>query len=267
MFGLQRLVVFATLIISTFVYAAPQHHDDSIVDWGRLSALLDTIDNHALHAVLHNLAPKFRDGVFSKDRAAIEHVHSANPVMASKLVYMAKRATNGTTTAAVAVGASTSKAAATTTSSVESVAPEVSSAVSSQLTQSALPSPTTVMVAPTTPPGATAISTVAGGVVYSTIGGGVVTETSSAVGVSFTKSTSTHYFYSTGANGIVTTSTSLVVVNAPVTATAVATGAAADAATSSSSPGLQKNGASRNQNILGGFGAAVVGVLGLFVAL
>ncbi|KAJ9654229.1 hypothetical protein H2198_006689 [Neophaeococcomyces mojaviensis] len=261
MFGLQRITLFATLLTSTFVFAAPQHHDDSIVDWGRLTEILDTIDNNVLHSVLHNLSPKFRDGVFSKDRAAIEHVHSENPVMASKLVYMAKRQNNGTTTAAP-----TSAAAATSTTSVSPVAPAVSSAVSSQITQSALPSPTTVLVAPSTPSGATAVSTIDGGVVYSTIGGGVVTATSSAVGVSFTKSTSTHYFYSTGANGQVTTSTSLVIVNAPVTATAVPTGAAAGAATSSGSPGLQ-NDAPRNHNILNGFGALLVGVLGLFVAL
>lgn len=256
MFGLQQLLVLATLLLSTFVSAAPHQHDDSIVDWGRLSAILDSIDNNVLHSVLHNLSPKFRDGVFSKDRAAIEHVHSTNPVLASKLVYIAKRQNNGT--AAVTTQ--------TTQTSVAPVAATVSDAVASLITASTVPVPTTIRLAPSTASNEVAISTVPGGVVFSTVGGnGVVTRTSSAVAVSFTKSTSTHIFTYTS-DGSIYTSTSLIVVNAPVTATGVQTGAQGAAA--SSSAGLQ-NGANRHTNneLSTLLSAALFGVLGFFVAL
>jgi hypothetical protein len=256
MFGLRQAFVLTTFLASAFVSAAPQHQDDSIVNWDRLSAILDDIDANVLHNVLHNLSPKFRDGVFSKDRAAIEHVHSENPVMASKLVYIAKRQNNGTTTAAPS------------STSIEAVAPTVSEAVSELITASTVPAPTTIEIAPSTNPGEIAVSTVDGGVVFSTQGGGVVTKTSSAVGVRFTPSTSTHTYYSTAADGSVSTSTSLVVVNAPITETAVPTGAAG-AAQSSGDPGLQ-NAAARSSPesvFLGMLGTAFVGVVGLFAAL
>jgi len=251
--------VLTTLVASAFVSAAPQHHDDSIVDWDRLSAILDDIDANVLHNVLHNLAPKFRDGVFSKDRAAIEHVHSENPVIASKLVYIAKRQNNGTTPAVVADPSPTS---------VEPVAPTISDAVSSLITASTVPAPTTIEIAPSTSSGEVAVSTVDGGVVFSTQGGGVVTRTSSAIGVRFTPSTSTHTYFSTADNGEVSTSTSLVVVNAPVTETAVPTGAAG-AAQSSSDPGLQNTAArsSPESILLGMLGTAFVSVIGLFATL
>ena len=257
MFGFRQALLFTTLLTSTIVSAAPQNHDDSIVDWDRLSAILDDIDVSVLHNVLHNLSPKYRDGVFSKDRAAIEHVHSENPVMASKLVYIAKRQNNGTTPA--------STPSATV---VPLVAPTISDAVSSLITASTVPNPTTIEVAPSTNPGEVAIQTVPGGVVFSTEGGGVVTKTSSAIGVRFTQSTSTHTYYSTAPDGSVSTSTSLVVINAPVTETAAATGAAG-AAQSSGDPGLQ-NAAGRSSPesvFLGMLGTAFVGVAGLFAAL
>lgn len=257
MFGIQQILIFATFLLSAFVSAAPHHNDDSIVDWSRLSSILDTIDNNVLHSVLHNLSPKFRDGVFSKDRAAIEHVHSTNPVLASKLVYIAKRQNNGTTTAATPA----------TSTSIAPVAATVSDAVSALIVASTVPAPTTIRLAPSTVAGETAISTVPGGVVFSTVGGnGVVTRTSSAVGVSFTRSTSTHIYTYTAGDGSIQTSTSLIVVNAPVTATAVQTGA--QGAAQSSGAGLQ-NGATRHtSNELSALlSAAVFGVLGLFVAL
>lgn len=260
-FSVLRSFTLLSLLTPALVAAtdAP-NHDNSIVDWGHLSSILDTIDNNVLHHVLHNLSPKFQDGVFSKDRAAIEHVHSHNPVLATKLVYIAKRQNNGTTTGVggvVPVPASTTRSAA-------AVAPTISSALSSQIynTASSTPRPTTITVAPSPPPNAVAISTVPGGVVYSTQGGGVVTLTSSAVGVRFTKSTSTHLYYTTLPNGQVLTSTSLIVVNAPVTDTELPTGAAA--ATASGTPGLQ-NGAVKAGAV--GVGSFLVGALGLFACI
>lgn len=257
MFAFRQTLVLCTLLTSAFVSAAPQNNDDSIVDWSRLSAILDTIDNNVLHGVLHNLSPQFRDGVFSRDRAAIEHVHSTNPVMASKLVYIAKRQGNGTTTSSTP-----------SSTSVETVAETVSLAVASQITASTVPAPTTIQVAPSTSAGEIAVSTVPGGVVFSTAGGGVVTRTSSAVRVSFTQSTSTHIFTYTAADGSVQTSTSLIVVNAPVTATAVPTGAAGQAATSTGDPGLQNDAARySSKELTTFFSAALFAVLGFFVAL
>jgi len=92
-----------------------------------------------------------------------------------------------------------------------------------------------------------------------------VTLTSSAVGVRFTPSTSTHLYYATAGDGTIETSTSVVVVNAPVTGGGEAT--AAGAAATSSSPGLQ-NGASSNQiGQMGGLFMAFVGLGGWLFAL
>lgn len=258
-FSVFRSFTVFSLLTSTLLSAADTpKSDDSVVDWGHLSSILDNIDNNVLHRVLHNLSPKFQDGVFSKDRAAIEHVHSHNPVLATKLVYIAKRQNNGTATGA---GVLPVAAPASTTQSVAPVAPTISNAVSSQIfnTASSTPRPTTITVAPSPPPNAVVVSTVPGGVVYSTQGGGVVTLTSSAVGVRFTKSTSTSLYYTTLPNGQVLTSTSLIVVNAPVTGADVATGAAA--ATASGTPGLQNGAVKAGAFGLGSFLAGALGLL------
>ena len=213
---LRRALLLSSLIFSSF--ASHSHHtdEDDAPSWPKLSALLDTIDSTVLHGVLHQLAPKFQDGVFSKDRSAIEHVHSENPVVASKLVHIAlkRQAANSTTAASI------------------------SSVLSSQIRASTVPGETTVLVAPDAPARATAVATVDGGVVYSTIGGGLVTLKSSAVDVSFSRSTESNVFVTTLPDGTVQTQTSVVVVNAPVTATDDAAGTAGAAATTGN-PGLQ----------------------------
>ncbi|KAJ4557431.1 hypothetical protein HRR78_001101 [Exophiala dermatitidis] len=227
MFSLRKALVFSTLVLG--VFSSPRHteeDDKSLVNWEAFQALLDTIDPSSLHSVLHALAPKFQDGVFSKDRAAIEHVHSENPVIASKL-------TASTPAQSSAEQQSSSRAAS------------VSSILSSAIYASTVPGATTVTVAPATPTSATAVRTSDGAVVFSTIGGGLVTLTSSAVGVRFTPSTSTHLYYTTLPDGQVETSTSIVVVNAPVTEVAGAS-TAGSAATTTSKPGLQ-NDASSNK--------------------
>lgn len=201
--------------------SATSSHTDSIVDWDHLSSLLDSIDDTVLHGVLHQLSPKFQDGVFSKDRSALEHVHSESPAVATKLVHIAikRQSSNATTTAANQQSA-------------------ITSALQSQIEASTVPAATTVIVPPSAPADSTPIATEDGGIVYSTYGGGLVTLTSSAVGVRFTPSTSTHLYYSTLPNGDVQTSTSVVVVNAPVTGS-TETAAAGAAASSGSDPGLQ----------------------------
>ncbi|RMZ79305.1 hypothetical protein DV737_g3435, partial [Chaetothyriales sp. CBS 132003] len=232
-----------------------QQQSESVVDWSHLAALLDTIDDTILHGVLHQLSPKFQDGIFSKDRSAIEHVHSEAPAIATKLVHIAikRQASNSTAT--------TTSSQATTTPLNQASA--ISSALSSEIEASTVPAATTVVVPPTAPADATSITTEDGGVVYSTIGGGLVTLTSSAVSVKFTPSTSTHIFYSTLADGDVETSTSVVVVNAPVTQAAESSSESA-AATSSSNPGLQ-NAAGRLE--VSAAALALVGLAGLMSTL
>lgn len=232
--GIRKAFIFGTLIAGAL--GSPRHtqeDDNSLMSWENFRALLDTVDPSSLHSVLHSLSPKFQDGVFSHDRSAIEHVHSENPVIASKLVHIArKRQDNSTTTA-------TSTSATTTNAQESSIQASISSVLSSAVLASTVPAATTLTVAPSTPPSATAIATTDGAVVFSTVGGGLVTLTSEAVGVRFTPSTSTHLAYTTLPDGTISTSTSLVVVNAPVTDAPDATGAAGAAATTGGDPSLQ----------------------------
>ncbi|EHY53573.1 hypothetical protein HRR83_003783 [Exophiala dermatitidis] len=247
MFSLRKALVFSTLVLG--VFSSPRHteeDDKSLVNWEAFQALLDTIDPSSLHSVLHALAPKFQDGVFSKDRAAIEHVHSENPVIASKLVHLAKkRQVSNTTITTTSSKTASTPAQSSAEQQSSSRAASVSSILSSAIYASTVPGATTVTVAPATPTSATAVRTSDGAVVFSTIGGGLVTLTSSAVGVRFTPSTSTHLYYTTLPDGQVETSTSIVVVNAPVTEVAGAS-TAGSAATTTSKPGLQ-NDASSNK--------------------
>ena len=116
-----------------------------------------------------------------------------------------------------------------------------------------------MLVAPNAPAHATAIATIDGGVVYSTIGGGVVTLKSSSLDVSFVQSSSTELFVTTLPDGSVQTQTSVVVVNAPVTATNDAAGTAGAAATTGS-PGLQNS--ATGLNVSGVF-MLIAGIAGL----
>ena len=238
MLGFRKALVFSTLLFGALSSARHTQEDDkSLVNWDAFQALLDTLEPAALHSVLHSLSPKFQDGVFSKDRSAIEHVHSENPIVASKLVHIAKKRqdSNSTTSATTASTPAQSSVEAESSSRAASV----SSILSSAIVASTVPGATTVIVAPSAPTSATAIATSDGAVVYSTVGGGLVTLTSSAVGVRFSPSTSTHLYYATLPDGSISTSTSVVVVNAPITDSPDATGAAGAAATSGSDPGLQ----------------------------
>ena len=267
MIGLRKTFVFSTLLLGA-LSSAPQSPaaERSLHNWDAFSSLLDSVDPAALHSVLHSLSPKFQDGVFSKDRTAIEHVHSENPIIASKLIHLAmkRKASNSTTSASVTPPTPAQSSALPKSSSR---AASVSSILSSAIYASTIPAPTTVTVPPTAPSHATPVETSNGAVVFSTFGGGLVTLTSSALSVHFTPSTSTHLYYTTLPDGTVRTSTSIVVVNAPVTDSGDATRAAGSAATTSSAsnPGLQNTGASLKA---GGLLAAFVGLGGcLFLAL
>jgi hypothetical protein len=246
----------ATLLLTLLplTLASPVSEQAPPPDWAYLSTLLDRIDNTVLHGVLHQLSPKYKDGVFHHDRHAIEHVHSTAPIMATKLVHLAlKRQDNGTvpdsTTTTTSQQTTTQQTTTSapppppTTSSSSTPTPDptqeasISSALSEDITAETTPDPTTIAVAPTTPPDATPVTTVVGGVVFSTVGGGLVTETSRNVDVSFTRSSSTKVVLSTAADGRVETLTSVVVVNAPVTGSPDS--GAQGAAATSGQPGLQ----------------------------
>jgi len=180
--------------------------------------LLENIPDRSIHSVLHSVS-KFQDGVFSKDRSAIEHVHSENPKLATRLVHIAKRqgGTNGTTTAP------TSKP----------------------------PPPTTTLVAPTTPKSATAVATSNGAVVFSSSGGGLVTLSSSKAVVSFTPVTSSILQIFTRPDGSLSTSTSVTIVNAPVTGTiGPPTGTAGAGASGTGNPSLQSGAATPSRGHL-----------------
>jgi hypothetical protein len=222
---IRHTLVLSSLALSALSNPFHSSQDDDAPSWPHLSSLLDTIDSTVLHGVLHQLSPKFQDGVFSKDRSAIEHVHSENPAIASKLVHIAlkRQASNSTTSSSSA--------------SQSSQQSSLSSVLSSQIQASTVPGKTTVLVAPSEPAHATAVATENGGVVYSTIGGGLVTVQSSAVAVSFTRSTETNVHLTTLPDGQVQIATSVVVVNAPVTDAGEATDAAGAATTGK--PGLQ----------------------------
>ncbi|KEF57410.1 uncharacterized protein A1O9_05327 [Exophiala aquamarina CBS 119918] len=240
MLGLRKFLVVSTFLLGALSSPRHTHEDDnSIVNWDSFQALLDSIEPAALHSVLHSLSPKFQDGVFSKDRSAIEHVHSENPVVASKLVHIAKKRQESNSTTTASSTTTSTPAQSTSDEQSSSRAASVSSVLSSAILASTVPGATTVTVAPAAPASATAVATTDGAVVFSTVGGGLVTLTSSAVGVSFSPSTSTHLFYETAADGSISTSTSVVVVNAPLTDSPDATGAAGAAATTGGNPGLQ----------------------------
>lgn len=245
MLGLRKVLVLSTFLLGAF--GSPRHtseDDKSLVNWDSFQDLLDSIDPAALHSVLHSLSPKFQDGIFSKDRSAIEHVHSENPVIASKLVHIAKKRQESNSTTTASTTSASTPAQSTADEQSSSRAASVSSILSSAIIASTVPGATTVTVAPAAPASATAVATTDGAVVFSTVGGGLVTLTSSAVGVSFSQSTSTHLFYATAADGSISTSTSVVVVNAPITDSPDATGAAGAAATTGGDPGLQDAAAS-----------------------
>lgn len=235
----------STILLAVLPFTIASPAEPPSPNWGYLSSLISRCSPAGLHDILHQLSPKFQDGIFSVDTAALEHVHSEDHLLATKLVHLAlKRQDNGTATT-------------TTAPPDPSQESSISSALSEDITATTEPDPTTISVAPTTPAGATPIETVDGGVVFSTVGGGVVTETSRNVGVSFTRSSSTQLITSTAANGDVETLTSVVVVNAPVTGSPDSDAAGAAATTN---PGLQDSAtaakASAMLMIAAGLGAA-----------
>jgi hypothetical protein len=266
----RHALVLGTLFFA--VLASPTLQPaDTVVDWDLFHRLVDNVDEGSIHSILHKLAPKFKHGIFSKDRSAIEQVHSENPPLATSLLSLARRQSNTTTTtssslssvasslssvasslssaASSAAGSSNSAAASSVSSqeaSLTSAQGSLSSALaaSSALTASTLPSPTSLALAPTTPTGATAVATKTGGVVYSSSGGGLVTVASSIAFVTYQRSSQEILSTYTLPNGQLTTATSVVIVNAPITGSVeTAPGTAGAAQTTGGGAGLQSGAA------------------------
>jgi hypothetical protein len=246
MIFLQHALVLGTLLFTALASPAAQSAD-TVVDWDLFHRLVDNVDESSIHSILHKLAPKFKHGVFSKDRSAIEQVHSENPRLATSLLSLARRQSNATTTASSAA-ASVSSAEASLTSAQASLSS--AAAASSALTASTVPAPTTLALAPTTPNGASAVTTNPGGVVYSSSGGGLVTVASSIAFVTYKRSSQEVLSTFTLPNGQLTTATSVVVVNAPVTGSVATAGTAGAAQSTGAGAGLQSGAASASQGHL-----------------
>lgn len=307
-----RLALVLSALVLTACGANPrQQPADAVADWELFHRLVDNVDESSIHSILHNLAPKFKHGVFSKDRSAIEQVHSENPPLATSLLALAKRqndtATTTTTTPATSssissvesslssaasslssaqssVSSAASNAGGTTQASVSSAASSASSeqasltsaegslsselAASSALTASTVPDPTTLALAPTTPSSASAVSTVNGGVVYSSSAGGLVTVASSIAYVTYRRSSQEVLSTFTLPNGQLTTATSVVVVNAPITGSVeTAAGTAGAAQTTGGSAGLQSGAARPSQGYLKEFALMLGGAVVVAMAL
>lgn len=232
----QHILVLGTLLFTALASQTVQPAD-TVVDWDLFHRLADNVDESSIHSILHKLAPKFKHGVFSKDRRAIEQVHSENPLLATSLLSLARRQSNTTTTNSAAVSSAASEASLSS-----------ALAASSALTASTVPAPTTLALAPTTPSGATAVATNTGEVVYSSSGGGLVTVASSIAFVTYQRSSQEVLSTYTLPNGQLTTATSVVVVNAPITAS-VETGTAGAAQTTGGA-GLQSGAACASQGHL-----------------
>lgn len=237
----RHVLVLGTLLFTALASQTVQPAD-TVVDWDLFHRLADNVDESSIHSILHKLAPKFKHGVFSKDRRAIEQVHSENPLLATSLLSLARRQSNTTTTnsAAVSSAASVSSQEASLSSAL---------AASSALTASTVPAPTTLALAPTTPNGATAVATNTGEVVYSSSGGGLVTVASSIAFVTYQRS-SQEVLSTYTLNGQLTTATSVVVVNAPITASVETAGGTAGAAQTTGGAGLQSGAACASQGHL-----------------
>jgi len=247
---------FAATVLST--PTSPQESTEAgAPDYETFQKMLEEVDESSIHSVLHSWSSKFRDGVFSKDRTATEHVHSVNPPLATKLLKVAKRASNTTTTPVVPPSSSpTSKS--TSASSVKS-----GSSVSS------------IVVAKTTPSSAVVVSTNSAGVVFSNSAGSLTTvstteiaaATTSTPGESFTQLSSTVLSTTTLPNGALSTITGVVVVNAPATALAGTPSGSAGASATSGSPGLQSGAATPSRGIKKEMVAMVGGAVMVAMAL
>jgi len=236
------------LLICLFTLTAVCAHSGlkpSDADNQNFQQLLATVPEDAIHAALHQL-PEFKDGVFSKDRTAIEAVHSENARLATQLVQLAKRQVSNTTT--TRTGTSTT-ANESTTSARTTTPTETTSDIR------------TSVIAPSATD-ATPVSTQSSGgaVIFSSSNGGLQTISSSTALVSFRPSTTTILTTTTLPGGQRSTITSITVVAAPAT-TFATEGVAAVSASESAAASLQTGGSNSQvgyaKEFMAVFGGAV----------
>jgi len=237
MFNLRHLLLLLSLLVllSTGVYSEVTSKEPKIenpVDYQKFQELLAGVDESSIHSALHKWSDKFRDGIFSKDRTAIEAVHSENPRLATKLVHLAKRAGSNSTTTHQS---STPSHTPTTTASEES--------------SSTLP--------------AIATSTVAETITTTDASGSQTTLTSS-----FRRVSSLVLQTITGDNGQQSTVTGFTVVNLPATSIQTPTGEAGATATSGNgNPSLQSGAAVASSNYRREMLAMVGGAVAVAMAM
>ncbi|KAI9868017.1 MAG: hypothetical protein M1813_006762 [Trichoglossum hirsutum] len=95
---LRHLFLFALFltVLTTYVLADDPSDDENS---GNFQSLLNSVPDDRLHAVLHDYEPsRFKHGVFQEDRTAMEAVHRDNAAVATKLIHLAKRQSNSTST-------------------------------------------------------------------------------------------------------------------------------------------------------------------------
>ncbi|KAH8820043.1 hypothetical protein F5884DRAFT_34685 [Xylogone sp. PMI_703] len=118
-------------------------------------SLLDSVSPSSLHDILHkHLKDKFKHGVYSEDKAALEAVHKTNAAAATSLVELAKRQSGPTGNGTVSSPPTSSSVpppppSSTPTSTPSSEAPPPSS------TTTTTPPPTSSQAPPSTTPSTT----------------------------------------------------------------------------------------------------------------
>ncbi|KAH0541594.1 hypothetical protein FGG08_003942 [Glutinoglossum americanum] len=88
------LLALLFTVLTTHVLANESLDDENAENF---QILLNSVSEDRLHAVLHDYDPtKFKHGVFQEDRTAMEAVHRDDAAMATKLIHLAKRQSNST---------------------------------------------------------------------------------------------------------------------------------------------------------------------------
>ena len=85
-----RSILLIALPLASLCQAHDQkqsHNDEEATQLLNLDEIVNWLPEESVRsALVNNLAPKFRDGVFEHDRKAIESIHSADPQLATRLV-------------------------------------------------------------------------------------------------------------------------------------------------------------------------------------
>lgn len=286
---LRQLIVLSVLLLAVLSSPTrqqpqdpqdPSHHPAEGEDFQRLLA---DVDENSIHSALHRWSSKFQDGVFSRDRTALEAIRSENAPIATSLLHLAKRqASNDTVTTTPSSSAEPSEPPPSSTpapplpessesgSQTPDAPPETSSDVvsppaSTDVTTPATRAPTTEAVPVSTPSAAVPIATSEGRIVFSVSASGgssgrLTTVDATSKVVSFGRPSSSLVLSTiTLPDGSLSTQTSVTFVDAPITAGGGGAGQSNPTATDGGgAPGLQNGVASATK----GLWKEVVAVMG-----